>query len=146
MDNKRNELGDKMEETFQLIVQKMEKEKRKKRIRNFCVLVVIAAIGSYFLFTQVLGVCVVNGTSMGNSVPDQSVVVYNRRDKECREGDIVIAEHEGELIIKRVAGVKTGGYFLMGDNREESVDSRSFGLVKKEQIEGQVIIVLYTLF
>lgn len=34
-------------------------------------------------------------------------------------------------------------YFLMGDNREVSLDSRSLGIIKKYEIEGTVGIVLY---
>lgn len=34
-------------------------------------------------------------------------------------------------------------YFLMGDNREISKDSRILGVIKKEEIEGTVGIVLY---
>lgn len=34
-------------------------------------------------------------------------------------------------------------YFLMGDNREISLDSRTLGVIKKAEIEGTVGIVLY---
>lgn len=34
-------------------------------------------------------------------------------------------------------------YFLMGDNREISLDSRSLGVIKDSEIEGTVGIVLY---
>jgi len=34
-------------------------------------------------------------------------------------------------------------YFLMGDNREISLDSRSIGIIKKSEIEGTVGIVLF---
>ena len=34
-------------------------------------------------------------------------------------------------------------YFLMGDNRQISLDSRSIGIIKKREIEGTVGIVLY---
>lgn len=34
-------------------------------------------------------------------------------------------------------------YFLMGDNREISLDSRTLGIIKKKEIEGTVGIVLY---
>ena len=34
-------------------------------------------------------------------------------------------------------------YFLMGDNREISLDSRSLGIIKKQEIEGTVGIILF---
>lgn len=37
----------------------------------------------------------------------------------------------------------TDEYFLMGDNREISKDSRSLGVIKKEEIEGTVGIIIY---
>lgn len=40
--------------------------------------------------------------------------------------------------------VKEGYYFLMGDNRENSMDSRYFGEVKKEDINGRVIFLIPT--
>jgi len=34
-------------------------------------------------------------------------------------------------------------YFLMGDNREISLDSRALGIIKKSEIEGTVGLILY---
>jgi len=36
--------------------------------------------------------------------------------------------------------VEAGCYFVLGDNRGQSVDSRSFGAVRKEWITGRVIV------
>jgi len=44
----------------------------------------------------------------------------------------------GELV------VPTGSYFAMGDNRDNSADSRSWGLVPRENITGKPIIVLWS--
>ena len=34
------------------------------------------------------------------------------------------------------------GYFVMGDNRENSFDSRSYGEFKREEIKGKVILII----
>ena len=57
-------------------------------------------------------------------------------------GDIVVVKHPTKhnlQIIKRVTDVsENGGYFIRGDNPEESTDSRQFGAIKLEQIVGRV--------
>ena len=37
---------------------------------------------------------------------------------------------------------KTDGYVLLGDNRNNSLDSRYYGFFKKEDIHGKVILQL----
>lgn len=39
--------------------------------------------------------------------------------------------------------VPQGRYVLMGDNRERSTDSRSFGAVEKEAIEGRAVLLWF---
>jgi len=41
--------------------------------------------------------------------------------------------------------LKEDEYFVLGDNRLISKDSRSFGTVKKENIKGQVIFRFFPL-
>jgi len=57
-------------------------------------------------------------------------------------GDLVMAKHpyrQDLKIIKWVAFVgEKGNYFLLGENKEESSDSRSFGCVSLQQIIGRV--------
>jgi signal peptidase I len=41
--------------------------------------------------------------------------------------------------------VSTNEYFVMGDNRAESFDSRAFGTVKREDIRGRAFAIIWPL-
>ncbi len=55
---------------------------------------------------------------------------------------LIIFENQGILKIKRVIRIKGSDFWVLGDNREFSQDSRHFGLVKKEDIKGSVIRII----
>ena len=56
-------------------------------------------------------------------------------------GDIVILKRE-KYIIKRITKMRNGKFFLVGDNKKESTDSRNFGWVSEKEILGKVIVKL----
>lgn len=82
------------------------------------------------------------GKSMNPTLSDGEVVLVDR-EAEIEVGDIVIAKHPLEQdheIAKRIDHInKYGHYFLIGDNLEESEDSRHFGAVTREYIKGKVV-------
>ena len=52
---------------------------------------------------------------------------------------IVIAKHpniSNKLIIKRIKEIKNNGYFLLGENKHSSSDSRHFGLINHKKVIG----------
>ncbi len=85
---------------------------------------------------------VCEGTSMNPTLKDGETVLVDRAAK-IEVGDIVVAKHPVEQrseIVKRVASInERGHYFLVGDNLEDSNDSRHFGAVTKEYIKGKVV-------
>ncbi len=61
---------------------------------------------------------------------------------EVEQGDIVLANHpfkQNVKMIKRIGEISDGENFLLvGDNADESSDSRSFGAIPKSEILGKV--------
>lgn len=66
---------------------------------------------------------------------------------EPRVGDIVLARHparRGVRMIKRVTeATDEDGYVLLGDNAEESTDSRTLGPFRRGDIVGRAWVVYW---
>jgi len=76
--------------------------------------------------------------------PNETVLVNCSAYKttEPLVGDVVVATHpyKATHVIKRIDRLDSNGrVFVVGDNREESTDSRSFGALRREQIIGKVV-------
>jgi len=56
-----------------------------------------------------------------------------------KKKEIVVAKVGGKNLIKRVTNVDGDKVFLVGDNQNQSTDSRAFGWVNSWQIIGKVI-------
>ncbi len=82
------------------------------------------------------------GKSMNPTLKDGEVVLVDREAK-IEVGDIVVAKHPIEQtseVVKRVERInERGHYFLVGDNLEDSNDSRHFGAVSTDYIKGKVV-------
>ena len=82
------------------------------------------------------------GTSMNPTLKDGEVVLVDR-GADIHVGDIVVARHpleQNSEVVKRVQRInERGHYFLVGDNPDDSTDSRHYGAVTREYIEGKVV-------
>jgi nickel-type superoxide dismutase maturation protease len=82
------------------------------------------------------------GKSMNPTLKDGEVVLVDRT-ASIDVGDIVVARHplqKGGEIVKRVKEINARGhYFLVGDNLDDSEDSRHFGAVTRDYIRGKVV-------
>lgn len=77
---------------------------------------------------------------MAPTLRQDDIVIISRR--KPRAGQITVARNDGLEIIKRVAEVKGSRYYLVGDNSEESTDSRHYGYITNKDILGTIMAVL----
>jgi signal peptidase I len=81
------------------------------------------------------------GLSMAPALqPEDHVLV--RRTRSVRTGDIVAVtdpRQPGRSVLKRVAEVRDKSVFLLGDNAEQSTDSRQWGPVPITSVQGKAI-------
>lgn len=83
----------------------------------------------------------VDGQSMTPTFRHGDVVLVNRLSyifTKPKIGDLVVLKRK-KYIIKRISQVSREEFFVLGDNKVESIDSREFGWIKKKEIVGKVI-------
>lgn len=60
--------------------------------------------------------------------------------KKPQPNDVVVVKLENNLIlVKRIIKIVNGKYFVLGDNKKDSMDGRSFGNLSRKQILGKMI-------
>ncbi len=104
------------------------------------------------LFLIIFGLrrlCQVDGDSMLPTLRQGDIVLYRPVDPEnfvARQGSIVVVQNPQDskgLIIKRIHKENTLGLDLRGDNEENSIDSRQFGLVNYNCLRGIVEHIIF---
>lgn len=73
----------------------------------------------------------------GDTVNIQHGKVYINGKEEVNAN--ALGETKGSDIVKYPYLVEDGSYFVLGDNREVSDDSRNFGAIHSKQIQGKII-------
>ena len=143
-----------------------------KELIPYVVILIVVVIIRTFIVTPVI----VSGDSMNDTLKDGDVLLLKKYDKEYSRGEIVVFNHEGSKLVKRVIGlpgeyvsydkgklyingeevedkfalitrdyelavfeidyIPEGYYFVIGDNRNRSSDSRIIGLISENDILG----------
>ena len=84
------------------------------------------------------GFAIVDGLSMIPAlVPGERVLV--RYGASFRTGDIVLIDHGDRIDIKRVTRLEGDHIFVVGDNIEASIDSRTYGAVAPDAVIAKVV-------
>lgn len=86
----------------------------------------------------------VTGTSMLPAFRDGDIVLVNRLAyvfNKPQIGDVVAVKdpRDKKVLIKRIEKIVNRSYFVIGDNKLHSTDSREFGMIGKNLIIGKVI-------
>ena len=82
------------------------------------------------------------GNSMSPQFNDNQWVIVDTTSSQYRIGDIVafIPPVADYILVKRVTNQYGDDYYVRGDNSIESIDSRHFGAITKENIIGDVVL------
>lgn len=112
----------------------LQKRKQKQRRNNLPV----------NIFTKLSPVILYNvvGESMSPTFfQNQRLIAIKLWFIQIKEHDIIICKdpRNGMLLVKRIVKIKNGNYFVEGDNKEKSTDSRTFGWLKKRDIFAKVV-------
>lgn len=121
----------------------IKKERKRKQLARILRLTFSTVLLCYLLFQILFGITIIKGTSMEPGIPENSVVVYSRLEKAYKANDVVIAEVDRQQVIKRIYSLDEKSVFLLSDNLENSIDSRTFGAVAMEQLKGKVIFTFH---
>ena len=100
---------------------------------------IIAKGGDTFYFID--GVLYLNNKKIEEAYISEYMQTFSIEDSRFITSDGVIKDEKSGYYV-----VKEGYYFLMGDNRTVSNDSRQLGLFTEEQIVGKVIYELHGIF
>lgn len=82
---------------------------------------------------------------MEPAIKEGSVVLVWRWGVRYQVGEVVAVRVQSadsraqKIFIKRIKSIEGGEYFLEGDNKKDSLDSRSFGSVRSTQVMGKII-------
>ena len=87
------------------------------------------------------------GHSMEPLFPQGSIILvssipYFFSSPKVRDVIVYKEKRSDTYFVKRITSVEKGTYFVEGDNKKDSLDSRKLGRIKKKDIIGKVVFKL----
>jgi nickel-type superoxide dismutase maturation protease len=87
----------------------------------------------------------INGHSMEPTLKENQIVLASTLPysfSKPKIGDIIALKdpRDEKILIKRITKIENKTYFVMGDNMSDSTDSRQFGMIKRDQIIGKILL------
>ncbi|HVA96847.1 MAG TPA: nickel-type superoxide dismutase maturation protease [Candidatus Acidoferrales bacterium] len=85
----------------------------------------------------------ISGDSMSPTLHNGQIVLVNRfiyLFAAPKKNDIIAVRdpRDGKVLIKRIKKIEDKRYFVLGDNKKASTDSRVFGMIERQDIVGKV--------
>jgi nickel-type superoxide dismutase maturation protease len=86
----------------------------------------------------------ISGISMSPTLLPGQIILINRLSylfAKPQKGDVIAVTdpRDKKVLIKRITQIISNQYFVEGDNKKHSTDSRVFGMIRKQDIVGKVI-------
>lgn len=125
------------------ISMKEKNDKQHKKINIMFLLLLAIIMVAYFVSRYAFQFMLIQGDSMLPTYHNMQLVLLNKYDTDYEVGDVVAINCTGlnAIIVKRIDAIYPEGYYVLGDNREHSVDSRDerVGIIEPGSIIGKVI-------
>jgi signal peptidase I len=129
---------------------------RQKSLTRLILEPIAIAVGLAMLVRGAIHIYSIPSASMEPTLLAGDQIVVTRYFRGAPErGDIIVFRSpvdEDELLVKRVVAVPgdlwetqiipSDSYYVLGDNRNDSVDSRAWGVVPRTHVVGQARMVL----
>lgn len=110
-------------------------------------LTIIGVIALVLLFFALFPFVQICGYSMFPTLTDGEMYLSRRifRKDKCQVGKIYVYRppydsDEERFVIKRLDHIKFGKYYFLGDNQDDSYDSRYYGYVDSKNVVAQLLI------
>lgn len=127
----------------QYISHTKKEKKRNKRLIQMGVIVLIA-----FIVLSFIGIGRIQSQSMEPTYQENHFIIYNKWDKDYKQGDVVVINYEGNLLIRRVIGIygdkididNEYGYVYINDIQEENTYSEGLTLTDPLGIKFPIVV------